>query len=56
MKRTSAKKGYTARDMRVVSANPEWTKADFARAKPFKTVFPNWRGERGPNKASTKKQ
>jgi len=57
MKRTAAKKkGYTASDMRAVSDNPEWTKADFARAKPFDEVFPNLRRGRGPNKAPTKKQ
>jgi uncharacterized protein (DUF4415 family) len=59
MKRTAAKnkkKGYTARDMRAVSDNPEWTKADFAKAKPFDEVFPNLRRGRGPNKDPTKKQ
>ena len=59
MKRTAAKnkkKDYTARDMRAVSDNPEWTKADFAKAKPFDEVFPNLRRGRGPNKAPTKKQ
>jgi uncharacterized protein (DUF4415 family) len=58
MKRTAArkKKGYTARDMRAVSDNPEWTEADFAKAKPFDDVFPSLRKGRGPNKAPTKKQ
>jgi uncharacterized protein (DUF4415 family) len=32
--------GYTKADMEVVSDNPEWTKEDFARAKPFSEVFP----------------
>ena len=59
MKKTSAKKrvpkkGYTASDMRAVSDNPEWTKADFARARPFDEVFPGLRKGRGPNKAPTK--
>jgi len=26
-------------DIKVVSDNPEWTKEDFARAKPFSEVF-----------------
>jgi uncharacterized protein (DUF4415 family) len=57
MKRTAAKKkGYTARDMRAVSDNPEWTKADFAKAKPFDEVFHDLRRGRGPNKVPTKKQ
>jgi uncharacterized protein (DUF4415 family) len=54
-----AKKGYTAKDMREVSYNPEWTKADFARARPFAEVFPDLaasiRKGRGPNKSPTKK-
>jgi uncharacterized protein (DUF4415 family) len=32
--------GYTKADMKAVSDNPEWTKEDFARAKPFSEVFP----------------
>jgi uncharacterized protein (DUF4415 family) len=56
MKRTAAKKGYTASDMRAVSENPEWTEADFAKARPFNEVFPTLRRGRGPNKAPTKKQ
>jgi uncharacterized protein (DUF4415 family) len=61
MKRTAAKKAvrkksYTASDMRAVSDNPEWTEADFAKAKPFNEVFPNLRRGRGRNKAPTKKQ
>jgi len=58
MKRTAGKKrkGYTARDMRAVSDNPEWTEADFAKAKPFDEVFPDLRRGRGPNKAPTKAQ
>jgi uncharacterized protein (DUF4415 family) len=53
------KKGYSARDMREVSDNPEWTKEDFAKAKPFAEVFPELaasiRRGRGPNKAPTKR-
>ncbi|MDD1517890.1 MULTISPECIES: BrnA antitoxin family protein [Bradyrhizobium] len=56
MKKTVAKKGYTARDMRAVSDNPEWTKGDFARAKTFDEVFPGMRKGRGPNRAPTKQQ
>lgn len=56
MKKTADKKGYTARDMKAVSDNPEWTKADFAKARPFSEVFPEMRRGRGPNKAPTKKQ
>ena len=55
MKRTAAKKRYTASDMREVSDNPEWTKSDFAKAKPFREVFPTMRKGRGPNRAPTKK-
>ncbi|MGY4224971.1 uncharacterized protein (DUF4415 family) [Bradyrhizobium sp. USDA 4503] len=55
MKRTVAKKRYTANDMRAVSDNPEWTKQDFAKAKAFDEVFPTMRKGRGPNKAPTKK-
>jgi uncharacterized protein (DUF4415 family) len=53
------KKGYSARDLREVSDNPEWTEDDFAKAKPFAEVFPELaasiRRGRGPNKAPTKK-
>jgi uncharacterized protein (DUF4415 family) len=56
MKRPAAKKGYTARDMRAVSENPEWTNADFASAKTFDEAFPGMRKGRGPNKAPTKQQ
>ena len=55
MKRTVARKRYTASDMRAVSDNPRWTKNDFAKAKPFDEVFPTMRKGRGPNKAPTKK-
>src|SRR3981081_3942483 len=53
------KKGYSARDMKEVSDNPEFTAEDFAKAKPFAEVFPELaasiRRGRGPNKAPTKK-
>jgi uncharacterized protein (DUF4415 family) len=53
------KKNYTARDIRTVSDNPEWTKADFAKAKPFADALPELaasiRKGRGPNKAPTKR-
>ena len=39
MKRTVAKKRYTASDMRAVSDNPEWTERDFAKAKAFDEVI-----------------
>jgi uncharacterized protein (DUF4415 family) len=57
----SAKKksGYTKRDLDEVSDNPELTKADFAKARPFSEVFPDLsasiRKGRGPNKSPTKK-
>ena len=51
--------GYSQKDLRDVSDNPELTKADFARAAPFAEVFPDLaasiRKGRGPNKALTKK-
>lgn len=53
------KKGFSARDLREVRDNPEWTAEDFAKAKPFAEVFPELaasiRKGRGPNKAPTKK-
>jgi uncharacterized protein (DUF4415 family) len=53
------KKGRTEKDLGEVSDNPEWTKEDFAKAKPFAEVFPELaasiRRGRGPNKAPTKK-
>jgi uncharacterized protein (DUF4415 family) len=51
-------KGYSAKDVKDVSDNPEWTKDDFAKAKPFAEVFPDLAKtirRRGPNKAPTKK-
>lgn len=34
-------KGFTKSDLKAVSDNPEWTRADFARAKKFGDVFPD---------------
>ena len=55
----NTKKGFSARDLREVSDNPEWTKRDFAKAKPFAEALPELaasiRKGRGPNKAPTKK-
>ena len=52
------RKGYSARDLREVSDSPEWTKKDFANAKPFADALPELaasiRKGRGPNKAPTK--
>jgi hypothetical protein len=52
------KKGYSASDLRDVSDNPEWTRKDFAKARPFAEVLPDLaksiRKGRGPNKAPTK--
>jgi uncharacterized protein (DUF4415 family) len=53
------KAAYSKSDMRTVSDNPELTKADFAKARPFAEAFPDFaasiRKGRGPNKAPTKK-
>jgi len=53
------KNGYSARDLRDVSDNPELTKEDFAKARPFAEALPELaasiRKGRGPNKAPTKK-
>jgi uncharacterized protein (DUF4415 family) len=52
------KRGYSARDLREVSDNPELTKEDFAKAKPFAEALPDLaasiRRGRGPNKAPIK--
>ena len=56
MRKIAAKKGYTGRDLRAVSNNPEWTKDDFAKARAFDEVFPTMRKGRGPNKAPIKRQ
>ena len=59
MRNIKKKAGYSARDMKAVSNNPEWTKADFAKAKPFAEALPELaasiRRGRGPNKAPVKK-
>ena len=51
--------GYTQQDWDEVGDNPEWTKEDFANARPFAEVFPDLaasiRKTRGPNKAPTKR-
>jgi uncharacterized protein (DUF4415 family) len=53
------KKAYSAKDLREVSDNPEWTRKDFAKARPFSEALPDLaasiRKGRGPNKAPTKK-
>ena len=53
------KKGYSAKDLREVSDNPEWTSKEFAKARPFSEALPDLaasiRKGRGPNKAPTKK-
>jgi uncharacterized protein (DUF4415 family) len=53
------KKRYSAKDLREVSDNPEWTRKDFAKARPFSEALPDLaasiRKGRGPNKAPTKK-
>ena len=53
------RKGYSAKDLREVSDNPEWTRKDFAKARPFSEALPDLaasiRKGRGPNKAPTKK-
>lgn len=55
MKRAAAKKGYTARDMRAVSDNSEWTKVDIAKAKTFDQVFPGMRKGPGPKVVKRKR-
>ena len=53
------KKGYSAKDLREASDNPEWTRKDFAKARPFSEALPDLaasiRKGRGANKAPTKK-
>ena len=50
--------GYSKKDLRDVSDNPELTKADFAKAKPFAEVFSDLaasiRKGRGPEQVSGK--
>lgn len=48
---------YTQADMDAVSDNPEWTKEDFAKARPFAEVFPELAATmrvRGKQKTPTK--
>lgn len=33
--------GFSDADLAAVADNPEWTEADFARARPFAEVFPD---------------
>lgn len=40
-KTSRSKHGFTKADLKAVSDNPEWTKEDFARARPFRDVFPD---------------
>jgi len=55
--------GFTKKDWDEVSDNPAWTKADFAKAKPFAEAFPDLalsakkeiaKRARGKQKAPTK--
>lgn len=58
MPKAKAKRPYSKADMKAVSDNPEWTKEDFARAKPFKGTLPELAktiARRGPQKELTKK-
>ncbi len=54
---------YAQEDWDVVSDNPEWTRQDFAKAKPAREVLPpaffealekRRQGQRGPQKTPTK--
>ncbi len=57
MPKAKAKTAYSKADMEAVSDNPEWTKEDFAKAKPFSEVFPELAktiSRRGPQKEPTK--
>jgi len=59
MPTTRKRRGFSDKDLREVSDNPELTEAEFAKAKPFAEVFPDLsasiRKRRGPNKSPTKK-
>ena len=51
------KPGYTQDDIVAVSDNPEWTREDFSKARPFAEAFPKLAEtirRRGPQKAATK--
>jgi uncharacterized protein (DUF4415 family) len=57
MPKAKAKPRYSSEDMKAVSDNPEWTREDFAKAKPFNDVFPELAKtivRRGPQKVPTK--
>jgi hypothetical protein len=58
MSNARKKSGYSKKDLREVSDNPELTKADFAKARPFSEVFPDLsasiRKGRGPNELQTR--
>ena len=41
MPRAIKRTGYSQKNLGDVSNNPELTKADFAKAKPFAEVFPD---------------
>ena|SRR5436190_634984 len=43
MPNAGKKSGYSKKDLREVSDNPELTKADFAKARPFSEVFADLR-------------
>ncbi len=51
--------GHTRQDWDEVGDNPEWTKEDFANARPFAEVFPELAASiakgRGPDKAPRKR-
>jgi uncharacterized protein (DUF4415 family) len=59
MPKARKRRGFSDKDLRKVSDNPELTEVDFAKARPFAEVFPDLaasiRKGRGPNKAPTKK-
>ncbi|MGE4307304.1 MAG: BrnA antitoxin family protein [Novosphingobium sp.] len=51
------KPGYSQDDIDAVSDNPEWTREDFAKARPFTEALPKMAEtirRRGPQKAATK--
>lgn len=57
MPRSRKKKAYSAADLADVSDNPEWTKEEFAKARPFAEVFPELAAtikRRGPGKKPAK--
>jgi uncharacterized protein (DUF4415 family) len=57
MPKGKAKSAYTKADGKIVLDNPEWTKKQFAQAKPFNEVFPGLAKtitRRGPQKEPTK--